>query len=119
MLTGNLDAAAAVLESSVQGAVETTDLDDRFQFYLAAMLLGRRLGAEERALDVRLPDAIPGEGCDAKRLACFESQASALADTFDARNGNSTYRQRFEESLELLETLARPYPLSRASSETE
>lgn len=118
VLTDNLAPALQVFEEHVRLVLDVQDLDDRFQFFRASLLLFTRLAAEERKeRKLRLPPAFPPHRADdtyhvPDLRAWFEEATGALADRFDARNQNDAFRQDLAAALRDLTELGGPYPLS-------
>jgi hypothetical protein len=117
-LTGNLARGVEALQASLPGGASTTDLDDRYRLLSAGCLLLRALAEADPAAPhgLRLPAGLlDGEGQTASSVAAlaeaFERAALALADRFDARNGNDAYRAGHARRLLLLGRLGRDLPL--------
>ncbi|MGE0712576.1 MAG: hypothetical protein AB7N76_20345 [Planctomycetota bacterium] len=103
VLTRNDAPAAALLEEHLSLALDTTDLDQRFRFFVAAAQLCRASGGE-RELALALS---PRAGCHrpdgryerAELGAWFEAEAAAIGERFDRRNGNAQFREALAEAL--------------------
>ena len=93
-LTGNHSRADRLLEEHLGLAMSVTDLDQRFRFLNAA---AAHYAAREGELELALPPWLEcyraeGRYPVAELAAWLEQEAGALADRFDARNGNSLFR---------------------------
>jgi hypothetical protein len=116
VLTDNLARAVKVFEKHLGWALETMDLEDRFEYLLAARFLFERLGGSGKAsLPLRLPRTFAGyqEGGRYEvpaLLAWAEAECRELAARFDERNGNDGFARRMADERRLKE-LVRPCPL--------
>ncbi|HJT77297.1 MAG TPA: hypothetical protein VJ739_08850 [Gemmataceae bacterium] len=116
-LTDNLSRCVVLLERHLPWALETAEVGNRFEFYLAARLLAERLrDAGRAAVRLRLPRAFPlyedgGRYETAVLLAWLEGALQGLAARFDARNGNDSFRRRLAENRRLKEQVI-PFPVS-------
>jgi hypothetical protein len=115
-LTENLAKATKLFTTHLPWALETFDMNDRFQFDLAARLLFERLGESgKKTSRFRLPESFPGFEASGRYnvpalVEWFGSDSETLARRFDARNGNDQYARRIRESLDL-GSLVVPYPI--------
>lgn len=103
VLAGFLDQATAMLERHLAWAVESWDLEDCFEFYLAATYYFATLQEHGRAsIALRLPgkicEALGAEiDSTAALRAWFHGQCVDIAGQFDQRNGNDFFGRRLDE----------------------
>lgn len=106
--TGDAAGAKRVLERHLPGALEAVQLDERFEFLLAARLWAQRLAEQgKKPLKVRLPPALPaadgnGKSDVAALGAWFAEQAGVLARRFDARNGTTAFQTMIDDTEQLI-----------------
>lgn len=98
---GELAKAAAMLERHLDWALETSDLEARYRFYLAAADAVKRLDGPHT---LRLPSEFPLFREDARYepaslAAWFEDEARNLETAFNNRNGNDRYTRQVIKSL--------------------
>ena len=105
----NTGPALALLERHLSWALETANLQARFEFYRSTLPLWNRLrDTGELEVVFRAPQgfALEGQGgiyaLDALE-GWFGAQLEDLANRFDARNGNGYFSSRLEVDLKLLE----------------
>lgn len=105
---GDAAQAKRVLERHLPSALESVQLDECFEYLLAARFWAERLAQQGTLrLKVRLPPALPapdGEGrSDVKALsAWFAEQSRELARRFDTRNGTDAFQKAIDESDDLV-----------------
>ena len=108
VLINELARAKGLLERHLAGALESVELDERFEFLLAARLWADRLAVRgTRTLKVRLPKGLPAPGADGKSdvgalREWFMERCQEIARRFDARNGTSAFQQHVDELPDLL-----------------
>ena len=107
VLTDNLDKARLAFEKHLPFAVETLALSRRFEFYLAALMLARRLVSAGDA-PLRTPAGVPET--PAELAAWLEAEAHDLARKFDDRNGTPYFTDRLD-SLDESNALRAAVPL--------
>lgn len=106
--TGDAAQAKRVLERHLPYALASVQLDERFEFFLAARFWSERsIQQDTRRLKVRLPADLPmpdDDGkSDVKALSVwFAEQARELARRFDARNGTDAFQKAIDEAEELV-----------------
>ncbi len=116
-LTDNLAEAVKIFEKHLVWAVETTDLDERFDYYLAGRFLLSRLtragrGDHRLRLPAALSDCPETRSLTADELARWISaELKSLAARFDARNGTDFCARSITAS-DKLHRLAQPFPLT-------
>src|SRR5262249_25211206 len=110
-----------LLEKTLPWALETNDLGQRFSFFLGAELLLHQLRATgTTTVRLRLPASCPfvneqGQYPIEQLHDWLAGEMRALAERFNARNGNDWYSRRIERERELL-ALRTPYPARKASA---
>lgn len=120
-LSGERVAACKLIERNFQLAWETTDLLDQFYFLQACSLWLQGLqAAGETHVRLRLPRAIPFAVKDGNyELAALRGpidvQLAALAERFDARNGNARYQELIAQIAASIPTVADAYVAAKAS----
>jgi hypothetical protein len=116
-LTLNLSRGVKQFETHLPWSLETLSLFDRFRFALAAELLFERVRESgTTSLRIRLPESFAGfqesGSYEVAALASWAaSDAVALAQRFDARNGNGAFARRIVEN-RLLAAHVTPFPLT-------
>jgi hypothetical protein len=103
---GRLGEAAAIFEKAIGWALETRIPERRLRFFLGARDFFAAVQDTGQSVRVRLPppssSGLPPELCDDEAQepsalrAWFDTEAQAIAARFDARNGNSAYREQVE-----------------------
>ncbi len=107
-LEGNLTRALEIFERHLPNAVDTFDKLQRFQFYLGARMLFRKLVRDQRAhVRLNVPSAFPVQQKDgdfevAELSRYLDAQTDDLCARFDARNGNQRLHRAIEEHEALL-----------------
>jgi hypothetical protein len=97
-----------LLERHLPGALATVQLDDRFNFLLAARFLTNRLiSLGTHSIKLRLPQGSSAPDAKGKVDVSslgdwFLAQAQDIARRFDERNGTSAYQRQIDELPELL-----------------
>ncbi len=116
-LTDNLAEGVKLFEKHLVWAVETMDLDERFDYYLVGQfLLDRLIRAGRGDHRLRLPaafsDCPEGRSLSADELARWiDRELKTLAERFDARNGTDFFARSIVASSKL-HRRAQPFPLA-------
>ncbi|MGE0607439.1 MAG: hypothetical protein AB7O62_10120 [Pirellulales bacterium] len=104
--TNDLTKGVKLFEKHLPPAIETTDIENRFLFYLSSMLLFEAIAARGRGRrKLSLPKALPcwrdDDTYQAADLASwFGDQAADIAAQFNARNGNDYFTRQMENARE-------------------
>ncbi len=99
-LTENLDRAVKLLDRHLPEALDSASPWWRFEFFLASRLLLEKLAELGRAtVPIRLPERIDlgvsAQSPNVAKLARWlDAELLALAERFDARNGNANFTER-------------------------
>lgn len=108
VLVGDRPPAQRLVERHLAGALATVELDEGFQFLLAARLwTDRLLAGGTSKIKLHLPPELPaadanGDTDVAALHEWFTGRAREVAGRFDARNGTAAYQRQIDELPELL-----------------
>lgn len=108
VLIGDWSQAQRLLERHIAGALAAVELDECFQFLLAARLwTDRLLALGTNTMKLRLPPELPAADANSDSdLAALQewltARANEVAGRFDARNGTNAYQRQIDELPELL-----------------
>jgi hypothetical protein len=117
-LSENLPRAVRLFEKHLILALESPCPEWRFRFFLAAKLLCERLAESGRdSVKLRMPDAFPirtesGKYQTSELADWFAGDLTALAQRFDARNGNDHFARRIA-SVGELKSLVQSIPVPK------
>jgi hypothetical protein len=111
---GDVKAGTRLLERHLGWAYRSHDLRDRSELLRATLPLVWRLQASGRAtVKLKLGSSVPFEREDqayspGELMLRLRAEVQQLADSFDARNGNSHFSSRIGPDVALLERLSAP-----------
>ena len=104
---GELDRGLKMFQTHVSWALETSELEGRFRFCVAAALLFEALArSDDSPRGLRVPAEFPvqadgGQYRPSVVARWLEEERDEIARLFDERNGNDYYQQRIEEARQL------------------